>query len=419
MNMLTRRTFIQLSAVATGGFGAQFLRAAEPFSIVVLPDTQMYNAKPQPNLFGHQTNWIAQNIDAEQIVFVTQLGDFTDDGRDDTFWKNALTGIRVLDNKVPYSICFGNHDLFTGAPDGKGVPNCRKYCTAKSLQGGDTCGGASPDGLSFYQVFKGGKFSFLHVNLVFSPDAKTLAWAKNVVQANAEKPAIISTHDYLGMGGVKSAAGRAIWNGLVKDSPSVLMVLNGHHCSIAKQMSLNASGGKVVEMLANYQDFPDGGEAYLRIIKFVPDKGSIHVKTYSPSRKQFIHNIDNEFSFDAEFNSDENSIDILGLHGFSHDYELPYIDNQSGEQVFSASRPATYSVKAGGTGPLSYQWMRCTDRALWTTYGGIPVKNATQASFSTHEKPTPGDPDPSFFVRVSNKAGSVVSDRAVLKAEKP
>ena len=43
--------------------------AAQDFSIVVLPDTQNYSTS-YPNIFSAQTQWIANNKDALNIVFL-------------------------------------------------------------------------------------------------------------------------------------------------------------------------------------------------------------------------------------------------------------------------------------------------------------------------------------------------------------
>ncbi len=76
-------------------------QAQSSFEIVALPDTQFYNAlqgSPSTNVFWQQTQWIANNI-----AFVTQLGDITDDGTNATYWSRATTGCQTLtDAGVPY-----------------------------------------------------------------------------------------------------------------------------------------------------------------------------------------------------------------------------------------------------------------------------------------------------------------------------
>ena len=52
---------------------------AEQFSIVVLPDTQFYS-QSNPAIFEAQTQWIVDNMAAENIIHVSHLGDIKDDG---------------------------------------------------------------------------------------------------------------------------------------------------------------------------------------------------------------------------------------------------------------------------------------------------------------------------------------------------
>ena len=58
---------------------------AEPFSIVVLPDTQFYSSQ-FPQTFMAQTRWVADHAADQNIVFVTHLGDVVDGWEPDVPW---------------------------------------------------------------------------------------------------------------------------------------------------------------------------------------------------------------------------------------------------------------------------------------------------------------------------------------------
>ena len=61
----------------------------EPFfSIVVLPDTQYYS-ETYPHIFLEQTQWIADNKDSLNIVFVSHSGDLVNDCDDAEEWHPA------------------------------------------------------------------------------------------------------------------------------------------------------------------------------------------------------------------------------------------------------------------------------------------------------------------------------------------
>ena len=88
-----------------------FLRkAAEPeFTIVVLPDTQYYS-ESFPAIFTSQTQWIVNNKDSRNIVFVTHEGDIVNHSSVTSEWQAANTSMSLLDNVVPYGMAPGNHD---------------------------------------------------------------------------------------------------------------------------------------------------------------------------------------------------------------------------------------------------------------------------------------------------------------------
>ena len=294
------------------GLFAIAAQAADPFSIIALPDTQFYNKLPAPNLLTKQAQWIVANQTEANIVFVTQLGDITDDGANYTYWKNAQAAIATLDGKVPYSVCFGNHDLYN-KDKVKGVDLCREYFGDAAHQGQQTYGGKSPNGLSFYQTFSASGFNFLHLNVVHDPNAATLEWANEIIKQNPGKITIVSTHDYLGVNGRRDAVGERIWDKLVNDNPQIFLVMNGHYHGEAQLLSTNASGGTVAQILADYQKAPHGGDGYLRRITFKPDQGQILVETYSPSLDRFESSYKSKFTYTAKFDAAANTIAISGI----------------------------------------------------------------------------------------------------------
>lgn len=287
--------------------------AANTFEIVALPDTQYYSKIRNPNLFNTQTQWIADNKNAENIVFVTQLGDITDDGSNPTYWVNASNAMNTISDVAPYSVAFGNHDMHWDY-SGNGVSNCTANFGPSRFEGKTWYGGAGGTSmLASYQTFTAGGIDFLHLNLPFSPDAATLTWANGVLTApaNVGKPTIVSTHDYLQINGTRDTVGNSIWNGLVKNNSQVFMVLNGHYHGENQLISRNAAGKNVLQMVADYQDDPNGGNGWLRKIIFDPTAGQIRVQTYSPSLGQFQTDANSQLTYTASFAS--NAITVGSL----------------------------------------------------------------------------------------------------------
>jgi autotransporter-associated beta strand protein len=280
---------------------ASICRATDPYQIIALGDTQIYNYNAPPNLLGSQNTWIKNNLAAENIAFVSQLGDITDDGTNVSFWNNAGASMSILDGPgpngiVPYSVNFGNHDLY--APSGPA--NCIAYFGPTRYQSYSWYGGSAPDSLSFYQKFTAGGVTYLHLNLKNAPDTATFNWAKSVLSANPNLPAILTTHDYLGDGFLgRSSNGNNTWNNLVYANPQIFMVLCGHNWPPRHEMDTNIAGKKVVALQVDYQEVTHGGDAWLQKIAFDPDAGQIRVKTYSPTLDAFQTDHYSEFSYSA------------------------------------------------------------------------------------------------------------------------
>jgi len=53
----------------------------------------------------------------------------------------------------------------------------------------------------------------------------------------------------------------------------------------------------VAQLLSNYQDGPDGGRGYLRLLRFAPLAREVHVTTYSPALDLSLEDDENDFSF--------------------------------------------------------------------------------------------------------------------------
>ncbi len=81
----------------------------------------------------------------------------------------------------------------------------------------------------------------------------------------------------------------------------------------------------------------------------------------------------------------------------------PTITGQPQSQSVAVGATATFAVTAAGTAPLSYQWSK----------GGSAIAGATAASYTTPATVI-GDNGASFTVTVTNAAGSITSNTAIL-----
>jgi parallel beta-helix repeat protein len=280
-------------------------QSSENFTIVALPDTQYYAAS-YPTIFDNQTNWIVKNQTAQNIVFVSHLGDIVDTASNTTQWQRADASMRILDNKVLYGILPGNHDLQDGGTNYESYFPPSRY----SYWNGSYVSYSPSNNLNNYQLFSTGGMNFIAIDLEYDPPADVLTWAGNVLDNYSDRRAIISTHSYLTFSGALSTTGgQNIYNNLVVPHNNVFLVLCGHSYDSTTGYGVwertdTFGGGRVVyQLLSDYQDVALGdngktgrcGDGWLRIMKFVPSENKIYVKTYSPYEENYWIDSANQF----------------------------------------------------------------------------------------------------------------------------
>ena len=116
---------------------------------------------------------------------------------------------------------------------------------------------------------------------------------------DTEYPQLYNPHDYRTPGGVND--GEEIWQKLVRRHPFVL-TLNGHVLGdgTGYLASTNDRGQTVHQILANYQFRALGGEAYLRLLEFLPDGRTVQLKTYSPLYGSYLTGPDQQFTLEID-----------------------------------------------------------------------------------------------------------------------
>ncbi|MBN2067172.1 MAG: metallophosphoesterase [Candidatus Diapherotrites archaeon] len=279
------------------------------FTIVVLPDTQKYS-RDFPEIFNSQTEWIAENAESMNIVFVSHLGDIVDDYDSVEQWQNAGTSMGFLDGKVAYGIAPGNHD-FSREGD---ISNFNFYFPPSRFNSHSWYGGNFPFGSNenSFQLFSASGLDFIVLHLRYCPGKAALQWANQVLRTHSDRLAIISTHAYLGLNGERevhsykeSGCGTGsnnteyIWDELIYPNENVFLVLCGHVHGEAGRVDPNIAGKPVLQVLSDYQSLENGGNGFLRIMRFSPTQRKISVQTYSPSLNQF--ELDNDSQFSLEF----------------------------------------------------------------------------------------------------------------------
>lgn len=253
----------------------------EDFTVVVLPDTQGY-VEDYPWLFDSQTQWIVDNKETLNIVFVSQLGDLVNDPDNLMQWENANKSMSKLGDNVPWAVLPGNHDMFEG-----NLTNYNTYFGYARFSGKSWYGGthAAGDNANNYELFSAGGNGYIIFHIQYNPSDDVLFWASNVISQYPERRVIVSTHDYL-MGfakrGQRSDIGERIWHSLIRPhADQIFLVLCGH-AGVEDLIIDTVDGHVVYQMLADYQNKSNVESGWLRLLQFCPEQNTIQVKTYSP-----------------------------------------------------------------------------------------------------------------------------------------
>lgn len=284
--------------------------AAESFSVVLLPDTQNYSEK-YPDTYVAQALWVRQQAKKDNIKFVIHLGDIVQTSTIKLEWENADRAMRFLDGVVPYSMAPGNHDMVVKNRD---TTLYNEYYSPERFAGRKWYGGHMGEtNDNNYCFFEASGMKFMILNLEFAPRDETLEWAAGVAKRYPDHRVIVATHCYMRPEQRDTAcatsykiagnSGEQMWQKFVRKQPNIFLVVSGHVLGVGLQTSVNDAGGKVLEMLTDYQGLPNGGDGWLRSLKFVPGEDKIHVRTYSPLLNQDNKAPTERFSLDYEMTS--------------------------------------------------------------------------------------------------------------------
>ncbi len=271
-------------------------KAAESFSVVLLPDTQLYSEK-FPEIYQAQTEWIKANVEKRNIKFVIHLGDIVQNATIREFIV-ADKAHAVLDDVVPYSMVPGNHDMKTvNKRLTRDTTNYNKYFPPSRYKHQSWYGGHKGEtNDNNYCFFEVGDLKFMVVSLEFAPTDETIDWARNIISQHKNRRVIVATHCYMRPTmrdtssprryGIEGNSGEELFQKLIRKHDNIDMVMCGHVLGVGLLKSKNDFGNEVIEMLTDYQGLPNGGNGWLRILKFVPGENRIDVETYSPLLKK-------------------------------------------------------------------------------------------------------------------------------------
>jgi len=301
--------------------------------MVVIPDTQSYVDHSQ-NVFilNNMMDWIVADHERLDIALVLQEGDLvfqngarlgtmvTGDQGSRQQWRNVSTAFHRLDGVVPYILALGNHDYGTTCAESRYTHFNEHfkpggYHLTEPLFGGilaamgpNAYGNRTLENAAYDFKAPDGR-RLLVLSLEMGPRQAAVDWAKQTTnQAKyRDYTKLLLTHTYLYADGTrydwaskgesqsnnphsyKGIAddvhdGEELWNELVRVTPGMEMVFCGHVGGDMEDylVSKNDFGENVHQIVFNAQFLPQAGQGWIRLLEFLPDGKTVHVRTYSP-----------------------------------------------------------------------------------------------------------------------------------------
>ncbi len=303
--------------------------SAEPFTLVVVPDTQNYSDGRQA-LLEQQLRWVRDSRARLGTAFVAQVGDLVSDWSIPRQWSNVSTAFRILDDAaVPNAVLPGNHDFDYATGDVTAYNTHfgpARYAGASWNDASTRYGGHlgqhefGPDGIDrgnadSYALFTAGGRDFLLLNLEWEAPGYALAWADRVLDAHPDRTVIMATHSFLTVNGTRlttpqrpgGTSPAQLWQDFVRTHCQIRLVVAGHEnqgdLGEARRTDDNACGQPVHQILSNYQARANGGDGWLRYYSFDPAANTMTATTYSPVLDRFETDASSAFTLPFELST--------------------------------------------------------------------------------------------------------------------
>lgn len=283
------------------------------FTVVTLSDTQNYSEK-FPDIYHAQTQWIVESAEKEKIAFVSHVGDIVQNGAKDLKeWDVATSAMNRLVGKVPFGVVAGNHDYDKVGDPKAAMETYQRRFGQELFSKVPTTRDFGPDDQSCAHVIKASGCELLSLHLEHDPRDSALAWAESILKKYPTLPALLTTHTYLNdatdqrdqkpFSRFDGNSAEQVYQKLIRKYPRIFMVQCGHwwgRGGETTQVSTNDYGGRVIELLSDFQGRKNGGDGWLRLLRFDLKNELLHVQTYSPTLQRFETDLDSEMSFALE-----------------------------------------------------------------------------------------------------------------------
>ncbi|WP_282926325.1 metallophosphoesterase, partial [Helcococcus kunzii] len=265
-----------------------------------ITDTQYYTQRQElkdAKIYEKMTTYLRDEYLKGNISYVAHTGDIVETVGNVEQFDFASKAQAILDDAaVPNGLTTGNHDV--GADITRlNYSTYLKTFPASRYSKFFWYGGEYGNNIHHYDLvtIAGNDMIILYLGMGLEATEETVAWANDVLSRYSHRSAIIATHEYLSPAAqwITYARGEEIFNKIIKTNPNVMMTINGHDPGAARNIRKVDDNRQILEILSDYQHQPNGGDGFLRLMKFEGDK--VSNVTYSPVTDKY-----NSFSADKD-----------------------------------------------------------------------------------------------------------------------
>lgn len=289
------------------------------YSFLILPDVQCMN-RYKHQKFSNLIDWIVDHKDSLKAKFLLQVGDLSDVGTVEDYYRTCAEVMNKLNGHIPWSFVPGNHDYDDNATRSRSTNYFNTYfpysihSTLPGFAGAYEAGKME----NTYYLYNVGGIKYCVINLEFGPRMEILRWANRLCEKYHDHRVIVQTHaymdstrqytstpgaaDYAWKNYVEYTTPTEFYEYLVKRNKNIFMAVGGHHCAddIVYVQHTGDHGNKINSFLIDNQGTIYGnegiGEDTVAIFKVNESRKTMSVSYYSPSRDA-VYNIQNQFEF--------------------------------------------------------------------------------------------------------------------------
>lgn len=329
--VLSISTLLCSAAPEKSEFKAPALQDQQSWTMVVVPDIQSYIRRSHCNgILDMMLSWVVRykkELNIQQALFTGDLVYYNHTGTPapnvtdligKEQWKVTSSLLEKLDGNLPYVLCTGNHDYGVRSAENRHTNFNEFFQTDRNPRSREQLVECGPNTFGVRTLENAAyEFTapvpdcrkFLIITLQFAPSDTQLEWAKKLADNPkfANHIGIVLTHSYMYANGERiqkenyiinqkygGRTGEEIFQKLVYPAKNIRLVVCGHVCkpdewdkAVGFSVDKNSSGKTVSQMVFNTQAIGggftgSGGDGWLRLLEFMPDKKTVKATTFSP-----------------------------------------------------------------------------------------------------------------------------------------